>query len=82
MEQQGHQTQVTVNLQALVQNLNAYRSLLDPGTKVMAMVKAFAYGSGDSEVARILQYHKVDYLAVAYADEGITLRKQGVELHI
>lgn len=82
LEQQGHQTQVTVNLQALVQNLNAYRSLLQPGTKVMAMVKAFAYGSGDSEVARILQYHKVDYLAVAYADEGITLRKQGVDLPI
>jgi len=82
LEQQGHQTQVTVNLQALVQNLNCYRALLKPGTKVMAMVKAFAYGSGDAEVARILQYHKVDYLAVAYADEGIALRKHGVELPI
>ncbi len=82
LEQQGHQTQVTINLQALIHNLNAYRSLLSSGTKVMAMVKAFAYGSGDAEVARILQYHKVDYLAVAYADEGIALRKHGVELPV
>ena len=58
-------------------NLKQYQSVLQPGTRVMAMVKAFAYGSGGAEIAGILQYHKVDYLGVAYADEGVELRRAG-----
>jgi alanine racemase len=66
----------------LASNLQFYRSKLQPQTKVMAMVKAFSYGSGSFEIANLLQYHKVDYLAVAYADEGIALRKAGITLPI
>jgi alanine racemase len=71
-----------INLNALVNNLNFYRSKLKPGVKVMAMVKAFSYGSGTFEVANILQYNKVDYLAVAYIDEGVALRKTGISLPV
>ncbi|HEY6505228.1 MAG TPA: alanine racemase, partial [Chitinophagaceae bacterium] len=67
---------------AIAHNLKAYQALLAPSVKVMAMVKAFAYGSGGAEIAGILQYHKVDYLGVAYADEGIELRKAGITLPI
>ena len=77
-----HGTVLEVNLDALIHNLNFYRSKLNPSTKVMVMVKAFAYGSGSAEVANLLQFHKVDYLAVAYADEGVELRKNGVSLPI
>jgi len=65
-----------------VNNLNYYRSRIKADTKVMAMVKAFSYGSGSFEIANILQFHRVDYLAVAYADEGIELRKAGITLPI
>lgn len=82
LEQKVHQTVLEVNLTALVHNLKVYQSLLKPSTKVMAMVKAFSYGSGTAEVARVLQFHKVDYLAVAYADEGVELRKAGISLPI
>ncbi|TDH26084.1 bifunctional UDP-N-acetylmuramoyl-tripeptide:D-alanyl-D-alanine ligase/alanine racemase [Segetibacter sp. 3557_3] len=82
LEAQTHQTILEVNLSAMVHNLKAYQRILHPHTKVMAMVKAFSYGSGSVEIARLLQYQKVDYLAVAYADEGITLRKDGVSLPI
>jgi alanine racemase len=77
-----HGTQLEINLDALTHNLNFYRSLLKPGTKIMVMVKALAYGSGSFEVASLLQYHKVDYLAVAYVDEGVELRKNGINLPI
>jgi alanine racemase len=77
-----HETVLEINLDAIVHNLNVYRSKLNPGTKVMAMVKAFAYGSGSFEVAQLLQYHGVDYLAVAYADEGARLRENGITLPI
>lgn len=77
-----HDTVLEVDLNALANNLKYYKSKLKPGVKVMAMVKAFSYGSGSFEIANVLQYHKVDYLAVAYADEGIALRKAGINLPI
>jgi alanine racemase len=80
--QKAHETVMEINLNALLNNLNFYRSKLKPGVKVMAMVKAFSYGSGTFEVANMLQYNKVDYLAVAYIDEGIALRKTGITLPI
>jgi alanine racemase len=82
LELKVHQTVLEINLNAIAHNLKVYQSYLRPSTKVMAMVKAFAYGSGGAEIAGILQYHKVDYLGVAYADEGIELRKAGVTLPI
>ncbi len=82
LEQQVHQTIMEINLTAMVHNLKAYQSLLQPNTKLMAMVKAFGYGSGAGEVARRLQQQQVDYLTVAYADEGVTLRKAGIHLPI
>ncbi len=82
LEEKVHDTVMEINLNSVVHNLNFYRSKLLPGTKVMVMVKAFAYGSGSFEVANILQYNKVDYLAVAYADEGVALRKEGIHLPI
>lgn len=82
LEQKVHQTVMEINLTAMVHNLKQYQQQLKPATRLMAMVKAFSYGSGSSEVARILQFHKVDYLAVAYADEGVELRKAGISLPI
>jgi alanine racemase len=82
LQQKAHQTLLEINLEAMIHNLNVYRSYLKPGTKVMVMVKAFAYGSGSYEIAKILQFHKADYLAVAYADEGIHLREAGIQLPI
>jgi alanine racemase len=71
-----------IDLGAVVHNLNFFKSLLKPATKIMVMVKAFAYGSGSAEIANILQYHKVDYLGVAYADEGIELRRNNITLPV
>jgi Alr-MurF fusion protein len=82
LEQKVHQTVLEINLNAIVHNLKQYLGILNPSTKVMAMVKAFAYGSGGAEIAGILQYHKVDYLGVAYADEGVELRRTGINLPI
>jgi alanine racemase len=82
LQEKAHQTVLAINLQALIHNLNVYRSLLNPATRVMVMVKAFSYGSGTYEVANALQFHRADYLAVAYADEGIALRKAGITLPI
>lgn len=82
LEQKVHQTVLEINLSAIVHNLKEYQRRLKPTTKIMAMVKAFAYGSGGAEIAGILQYHKVDYLGVAYADEGVELRKAGITLPI
>lgn len=75
-----HQTRLEVNLSAIVHNLKVYRQQILPTTKLMAMVKAFAYGSGIIEIASVLQYHKIDYLAVAYADEGVALRNAGIHV--
>ncbi len=77
-----HKTTLEVNLTAMVENLNFYRSKLKPETKVIGMVKASAYGAGSDEVAKTLQEHRVDYLAVAVADEGAELRKAGVTASI
>lgn len=82
LEQKVHQTVMEINLSALIHNLKEYQKILQPATKLMAVVKAFSYGSGSAEIARILQFHKVDYLAVAYADEGVELRKSGISLPI
>nr|WP_317175111.1 alanine racemase [Hymenobacter qilianensis] len=81
-QQKIHGTVLEVNLDALVHNLNYYRARLAPGTRLMVMVKAFAYGSGSYEVANLLQFHRADYLAVAYADEGVELRQHGISLPI
>jgi alanine racemase len=78
----AHETILEVNLNALVDNLNYFRSKLRPETKMMCMVKAFAYGSGSVEVARTLQHHHVEYLAVAVADEGAELRREGIRIPI
>jgi alanine racemase len=80
--QKAHETVLEINLNKLLGNLNFYKSKLKPGVKLMAMVKAFSYGSGSFEVANILQYNKVDYLAVAYTDEAIELREAGITLPI
>lgn len=82
LERKLHRTVLEVNLGALVHNLNYYRSKLAPGTKIMAMVKALSYGSGTFEIANLLTHHRVDYLAVAYADEGVELRQAGIQLPI
>ncbi|MFI5186664.1 MAG: bifunctional UDP-N-acetylmuramoyl-tripeptide:D-alanyl-D-alanine ligase/alanine racemase [Chitinophagales bacterium] len=82
LEQKVHQTVLEIDLNAIVHNLKEFQKFLKPSTKIMAMVKAFAYGSGGAEIAGILQYHKVDYLGVAYADEGVELRKAGINLPI
>ena len=78
----AHETVMEISLNALLNNLNFYKSKLKPGVKIMAMVKAFSYGSGTFEVANILQYNKVDYLAVAYIDEGVALRQAGITLPV
>ena len=78
LEKKVHETILEVNLSALVQNLNYYRSFMKPETKMVCMVKADAYGAGAVEIAKTLQEHNVDYLAVAVADEGVTLREKGI----
>ena len=80
--QKIHDTVLEIDLNALAGNLQFYRNKLKPGVRVMAMVKAFSYGSGSFEIANLLQYHKVDYLAVAYTDEGVSLRKAGITMPI
>ena len=80
--QKVHGTVFEVNLDALTNNLNYYRSKIGTSTKIMVMVKAFAYGSGSAEVASLLEYHRVHYLGVAYTDEGVTLRQNGIKLPI
>lgn len=82
IEKIAHETTLEVNLDNLIHNLNYFRSKLAPGTRMMCMVKAFAYGSGSVEVARALQHHRVDYLAVAVADEGAELRHAGIHIPI
>lgn len=82
LQQKAHETVLEINLNALVHNLNYYRSRLRPTTKIMAMVKATSYGSGSYEIANTLQFHHVDALAVAYTDEGVELRKAGITLPI
>ena len=80
--QKVHETTLEVNLNAVVKNLNHYRSFMKPHTKLVCMIKADAYGAGSVEIAKTLQDHRVDYLAVAVADEGVTLRKNGITSNI
>ncbi|MEQ9169366.1 MAG: bifunctional UDP-N-acetylmuramoyl-tripeptide:D-alanyl-D-alanine ligase/alanine racemase [Fulvivirga sp.] len=82
LEEKIHGTVLKINLDALTNNLNFYRSKLESKTKIMAMVKAFSYGSGSFEIANLMQFHRVDYLGVAYADEGVRLRENGIHLPI
>ncbi len=82
LAQKKHQTELKIDLDAIAHNLNYYRAKLQAGTKVLAMVKAFGYGSGSHEVAQLLQYQQIDYLGVAYVDEGVSLRKAGIHVDI
>ena len=82
LQQKSHQTVLEVSLNALLHNLNYFRSRLNNGTKLMVMVKAFSYGSGSHEIASFLQEQKVDYLGVAIADEGAELRRDGVTIPV
>lgn len=82
LEKRVHETILEVNLNAIVDNLNHYRSLMQPHEKIVCMVKASAYGAGSVEVSKTLQDHNVDYLAVAVADEGVALRQGGIHGHI
>ena len=82
LEQKVHETILEVNLNAVVDNLNYFRSFLKPETKMVCMIKADAYGAGAVEIAKTLQNQRVDYLAVAVADEGVTLRKAGITANI
>jgi len=82
LEEKTHETVLEINLNAIVHNLNFYKSKLKPETKIMVMVKAFGYGSGSYEIAKALSHQKVDYLGVAFADEGISLRNAGISTPI
>jgi alanine racemase len=82
LQLKSHDTVFEINLNRLIDNVNHYKGLLLPNVKIMAMVKAMGYGSGSVEIARTLQHRGVDYLAVAYADEGVELRKANVQLPI
>jgi alanine racemase len=82
LQQKIHGTVLEINLDAVMDNLNYYRSKLLPGVRVLGVVKAFSYGGSAFEVANLLQYHQIDYLMVAYVDEGITLRERGIRLPI
>jgi len=82
LQRRTHQTIMEVNLNNLVDNLNYFRSRIRPNTKLMAMVKAASYGAGKVEVANALQYNHVDYLTVAYTDEGVELRRNGITVPI
>jgi len=82
LEQKTHQTVLEINLSAIARNVKAHQQLLRPSTRIMAMVKAFSYGSGSYEIANLLQFMKIDYLSVAFTDEGVDLRKAGITLPI
>lgn len=82
LAEKTHETVLEINLNAISHNLSFYKSKLKPTTKMMVMVKAFGYGSGGFEIAKLLEHHKVDYLGVAFADEGISLKNAGIILPI
>jgi alanine racemase len=82
LQRKSHETIMEVNLDAMIHNLNVYRSRIRPETKLMAMVKAASYGAGKVEVANTLQFNHVDYFTVAYADEGVDLRRNGIRVPI
>jgi alanine racemase len=78
----AHETVLEIDLSAMIHNFNFFKSKLLPDVKIMVMVKAFSYGSGTAEIARVLEFHHADYLAVAIADEGVTLRNAGIKMPI
>ena len=82
LEEKTHETVLEINLNAISHNLNFFKSKLKPQTRLMVMVKAFGYGNGGFEIAKLLEHHKVDYLGVAFADEGIALKAAGIQLPI
>ncbi len=82
LEEKTHETVLEINLNAISHNLNFYKSKLAPNTRLMVMVKAFSYGNGGFEIAKLLEHHQVDYLGVAFADEGIALKTAGIKLPI
>jgi alanine racemase len=82
LEEKTHETVLEINLNAIIHNLNFYKTKLKPTTKLMVMVKAFGYGSGGFEIAKLLEHLKVDYLGVAFADEGISLKISGIKTSI
>jgi alanine racemase len=82
LEEKTHETVLEINLNAISHNLSFFKSKLKPCTKMMVMVKAFGYGNGGFEIAKLLEHHKVDYLGVAFADEGISLKNTGIHLPI
>jgi len=82
LEEKTHETILEINLNAISHNLNYYKSKLNPSTKIMVMVKAFGYGNGGFEIAKLLEHHKVNYLGVAFADEGISLKNSGINIPI
>ena len=82
LERKSHTTTLTVELDAMIHNLNYFRAQLRPETRLTAMVKAMSYGAGDFEVAQMLQHQGVDFLAVAFADEGVKLRERGISMRI
>jgi len=82
LEEKTHETVLEINLNAISHNYNFFKSKLAPKTKMMVMVKAFGYGSGGFEIAKLLEHHKVDYLGVAFADEGISLKNAGINVPI
>lgn len=82
LEEKTHETILEINLDSISHNLNFFKSKLKPETKIMVMVKAFSYGNGGLEIAKLLEHHNVDYLGVAFADEGISLKNGGIKLPI
>ena len=82
LENKKHQTRLEVNLSGIAQNFQAYRKSLPPETAMMVMVKAFSYGAGSIEIARLLQFNHAAYIAVAYVDEGAELRQAGIHLPV
>lgn len=82
LEEKTHETVLEINLNAISHNLNFFKSKLAPKTKMMVMVKAFGYGNGGFEIAKLLEHHKIDYLGVAFADEGISLKSAGINVPI
>ena len=82
LEAKTHETVLEINLNAISHNIKTYKSLLNPATKLLVMVKAFGYGAGIKEIGQILQHNNVDYLGVAYTDEGLDLRNEGIDLPI
>ena len=82
LEEKNHETVLEINLNAISHNLNFFKSKLNSTTKLMVMVKAFGYGNGGFEIAKLLEHHKIDYLGVAFADEGISLKNAGINLPI